>query len=733
MMRGTPGMRLTLAILSPLFLLLCVAAIRSEDTKPWVQYQTDFNRLYVTRATAKLQEAASHNDAAAQARWQRVIDEVAHAKPEIAQIYLEDIKVADRCTTCHRGIDNPLFTDAPQPFRTHPGEVLKSHDITRFGCTPCHDGQGMATTVDGAHGHEANWNAPLLPNALTQTACARCHEVTHGVKGAEGVSRGADLFMEKGCYGCHDVKGVTYLPKFAPPLTTLKSKLTDMRSFVYAWIKEPTHLSPDTLMPKFKLDDDELGKLVAFLMTLPAGKPYERVVLDGASAEEGERLFTERGCRGCHAVKADEHSVSPRVPHLAGIGSKVTPEWLDHWIADPKAYNPDSAMPKMQLTDAERHAIVAYLLTLKRTAALPAAPDLSQFKAEDGKQLVKRYECFGCHAIEGFEKARPAVPNLGEFARKPVDELDFATTKDVPHTKWDWLDRKLREPWAYETDKIELLMPLIRLSDDERRAVMAYVLATNGRAWPGHYLVHATAAQQALRDVSWMTGRFNCNGCHRLNGRDPNIAQWLERKSQTGPTLDGVGARLQGQYMYQFVLEPKAVRPWLKMRMPNFGFADTQAQLLVEGFAATARVTNPYTYAAKAASAPDHFERGSRRFGHYKCVQCHPTSIDQGLPPGVDPEDLSINLMLAKTRLRPEWIREFLAHPKQIAGAQTRMPTVFYTVDGTPKVDKPREDIEDITLYLIAMVEPPEQTLQSQQEAAREQEKQEVDWSNVQY
>jgi mono/diheme cytochrome c family protein/cbb3-type cytochrome oxidase cytochrome c subunit len=392
-------------------------------------------------------------------------------------------------------------------------------------------------------------------------------------------------------------------------------------------------------------------------------------------------------------------------------------------------------MPKMQLTDAERHAIVAYLLTLKRTAALPAAPDLSQFKAEDGKQLVKRYECFGCHAIEGFEKARPAVPNLGEFARKPVDELDFATTKDVPHTKWDWLDRKLREPWAYETDKIELLMPLIRLSDDERRAVMAYVLATNGRAWPGHYLVHATAAQQALRDVSWMTGRFNCNGCHRLNGRDPNIAQWLERKSQTGPTLDGVGARLQGQYMYQFVLEPKAVRPWLKMRMPTFGFTEAQARLLVDGFAAAGAVSNPYTYVAKENIPPDHFQRGIRRFHHYKCVQCHPTSIDQGLPKDVDPEDLSINLTLSKTRLRPEWIKDFLAHPKQIAGAQTRMPTVFYTVEGDPKVDKPKEDIDDITLYLMGMVEPPEVTLQAEEAKKAEEVKKEqaTDWSKVEY
>jgi len=176
------------------------------------------------------------------------------------------------------------------------------------------------------------------------------------------------------------------------------------------------------------------------------------------------------------------------------------------------------------------------------------------------------------------------------------------------------------------------------------------------------------------------------------------------------------------------------VRPWLKIRMPSFGFTEAQARTLVDGFAAATAVDNPYTYVAKTNVAQDHFDRGIRRFRHYKCVQCHPTSIDQGLPEGVDPEDLSINLMLSKTRLRPEWIKDFLSRPKQIAGAQTRMPTVFYTVEGRPKVEHPQKDIDDITTYLMAMEEPPEVTLQAMEEAKEAEEKEEqVDWSNVQY
>jgi len=330
---------------------------------------------------------------------------------------------------------------------------------------------------------------------------------------------------------------------------------------------------------------------------------------------------------------------------------------------------------------------------------------------------------------------RPSVPDLAEFARKPVDELDFARTTDVPRTKWDWLDRKLRDPRAYETDKIVLRMPETPLTDDERRQIISAVLALDAPTLPARYTVPATQAQQAWRNQAWMVAHLNCSGCHRLTDRDPHIARYFERKNMVPPNLQDVGARLQGQYMYQFVMEPKQVRPWLKMRMPTFGFTEAQSRTLVEGFAASVAVTNPYTYVAKENIAQDRFQRGIRRFRVYKCVQCHPTSIDQGLPEGVDPEDLSINLMLSKTRLRPEWIRDFLERPKQIAGAQTRMPTVFYTVDGTPKVERPKDDIDDITTYLMGMVEPPEVTLQAAEETkkAEEEKKQQVDWSTMQY
>ncbi|OFV86546.1 MAG: hypothetical protein A3J75_03695, partial [Acidobacteria bacterium RBG_16_68_9] len=270
MMRGTPRMRLALGILSPVFLALCLWAIRGEEARPWMWYQEKFKKLYVAAVTAKRLDAEQRGDATETTRWQRVIDEVSQQPPEIAQIYLEELQVADRCSTCHAGIDNQLFREAPQPFRTHPGDLLAHHEINRFGCTPCHDGQGMATTVDAAHGKEANWPNAMLPTAFLQSSCARCHEVTHGVQGTEVVSRGNDLFLEKGCYGCHDIKEVSYLPKFGPPLSHIRSKLANATDWTYGWVKDPTAFNPETAMPHFLITDEEVGKMTAFLLSLSA-------------------------------------------------------------------------------------------------------------------------------------------------------------------------------------------------------------------------------------------------------------------------------------------------------------------------------------------------------------------------------------------------------------------------------------------------------------------------------
>ena len=87
----------------------------------------------------------------------------------IKQIHIKDVDLVERCESCHVGIREPVtLTKAAmgghEVFVSHPEkELLKIHDPERFGCTPCHGGNGVAlTSVEKAHGYNEHW---LWPHA----------------------------------------------------------------------------------------------------------------------------------------------------------------------------------------------------------------------------------------------------------------------------------------------------------------------------------------------------------------------------------------------------------------------------------------------------------------------------------------------------------------------------------------------------------------------------------------
>ena len=55
-------------------------------------------------------------------------------------------------------------------------ELLKVHDPEKFGCTPCHGGNGVAlTSVEKAHGYNEHWLWPLHAKENLEAGCQQCH------------------------------------------------------------------------------------------------------------------------------------------------------------------------------------------------------------------------------------------------------------------------------------------------------------------------------------------------------------------------------------------------------------------------------------------------------------------------------------------------------------------------------------------------------------------------------
>ncbi len=153
--------------------------------------------------------------------------------PTIVQINVADANIVDRCESCHMGAREPIkitpaamtVKGAKKPdeyaeaFASHSDpELLKIHDPDKFGCSPCHQGNGRATTsVEKAHGNYEHWLWPLYPKENSQAGCQSCHSADMVLASNDvqfqTINAGKDLFRQRGCMGCHRYEGYDKEPE----------------------------------------------------------------------------------------------------------------------------------------------------------------------------------------------------------------------------------------------------------------------------------------------------------------------------------------------------------------------------------------------------------------------------------------------------------------------------------------------------------------------------------------
>jgi hypothetical protein len=149
-----------------------------------------------------------------------VVASMDNFRVEIKQIHIADVDLVDRCESCHVAIRQPMTITAEdmegrREFTSHPTpDLLRIHDPERFGCSPCHNGNGRATTsVEKAHGNYEHWLWPLYQKENITAGCQQCHTRDMYLPHAETLSQGKDLFAHRGCVGCHRYEGYDSEPE----------------------------------------------------------------------------------------------------------------------------------------------------------------------------------------------------------------------------------------------------------------------------------------------------------------------------------------------------------------------------------------------------------------------------------------------------------------------------------------------------------------------------------------
>jgi mono/diheme cytochrome c family protein len=782
---------------------------------------------------------------------------VTELDPAIVQINVAEANIVDRCESCHIGIREPLKLTAAslspkgakQPddyakaFVSHPSkELLQVHDPDKFGCSPCHQGNGRATTsIEKAHGNYEHWLWPLYTKQNVEAGCQTCHAADMMlISGEVGwtISHGKDLFRQRGCMGCHRYEGYdkepeelqslnqqlkqleqekrdntkqsAYLQKQADSAETNEeaNRLNDQavglrvanskidgrlqqidfrshslmqdvkkvgpnlkdarlklnKTWVPVWLKKPSDFRPTTKMPNFRLSDEQIRAISAYLWqsgftdALPHQKP--------GNADHGKELFETRGCLACHSIgEGDDLQGGTFSANLTRVGEKANYDYLVRWIHnarertrpycpyEKKDIGPEdyakkglpyvfdlkhskcpndghelqvqnmTVMPSLRLSVEDAQDIATYLLTQKKQEPSDYADasfmDDPKLK-DEGKKWIRHYGCAGCHEISGMEDEGRIGTELTYEGSKPIERLDFALYTDAAErggkepitnpedrarlpegpAKDPWYDHKgffehkLAEPEVYDKGMVKseteaLRMPNLHLSKDQVQAITTFLLGSQETGLPANYLYKPEDSRRDIQEGWWIVTKYNCVGCHQFfPGQDSSLMKMKKYqdpdwKEQLPPKLYTEGARVNPEWLRNFLTNPalseadtnrNGVRSYLKVRMPTFSFSNDELRKLVRFFQALSQQPMPYIPEQVPTLSAKETEMARSLFSSTAapCLKCHATGDAQH-----DAHATAPNFLLAKDRLKPDWVERWITDPQAISPG-TSMPSGLF-------------------------------------------------------
>lgn len=222
----------------------------------------------------------------------------------------------------------------------------------------------------------------------------------------------------------------------------------------------------------------------------------------GELRRHGRMAFTQNNCAKCHAPGAG-FGAAPMpetgeiAPILAGIGDRVSEEWLRKWIVDPVALKPTTRMPRLMDPGTpeglQAAADLAAFLTSTKTGTAAAEPDAGL--AKQGGVHFHELGCVACHFPAGGEAQADGT------GRVPLNNV---ASKYLPGQ----LAEFLKKPEAYHPFTG---MPNFRLSGDEAASLAAFLRAeSQGKETKTGYSFPAgDAARGAVIAES-----MQCGTCH---------------------------------------------------------------------------------------------------------------------------------------------------------------------------------------------------------------------------
>ncbi len=316
--------------------------------------------------------------------------------------------------------DPDLLSDVPKLGEPAPQEIqLGKRLFVEKGCSSCHAIEGMKpqtdfgpdlTNLGGKTVSELDFGSAKIPHTLTtyiQAKVADPRSVNPAARMPQYNFKSGDLravttallsmtgpqttpglarlvipvprpesrpagafgkvYERYKCFVCHRLNG--YGGSLAPDLSYEGSRA--QRQWIVNFLKYPQTLRPMLTfrMPQFNMSDAEAAAAAEYLTVAAQSPNVDPVAVDisqftPAWAALGKQLYEVKyQCQSCHTIGASGGYVGP---DLSNAGNWLNPAWIEEWLKDPQTLEPGTIEPRRTLTDQERSALTAYLLTLKQ-------------------------------------------------------------------------------------------------------------------------------------------------------------------------------------------------------------------------------------------------------------------------------------------------------------------------------------------------------------------------------
>ncbi len=658
-----------------------------------------------------------------------LITKMENFQVEIKQINEPQFNLVDRCESCHVGIREPVVLKArdmggEEAFTSHPEkELLKIHDPDKFGCSPCHNGNGRATTsVEKAHGRYEHWLSPLYAKGDSDAGCVQCHVSDVVLDYGEKLNYGRKMYMERGCMGCHRYEGYDREPE----------QLLAVHQALHSFDSQKKDDQKEIVLLNEEADNAATNEEARQFLAKAEATRQQMSLIDARMEQldiQSKNLLREAKKVG---------------PDLKDVRLKLSRDWIPVWLEKPSAFRPTTKMPDFRLTTEERQAIAAFVWQSGLQGQLPKQP---MGDPKNGKELFETRGCMACHSIgEGSQKVGGTfaanLSRVGEkanydylvrwihnprerflpycpFEKKDITPADYAKhglpfVFDLDHSKCpnDGHELQVQEPTP---------MPSLRLSWKEAQDIASYLITerhTDATYAPAPYMDDPSLKAKGEQYVKF----YGCAGCHEIAGLEDEGRIGTDLTKEGSKPIDNFDfalltrdAKEHGWYDAEGFIQHKLKQPEIydtgmikapteKLRMPKPNLDQGQRDAITTFLIGSVDSPWPSEMFYNAAGQAKDIQEGWWIVRKYNCMGCHQIrpgqrSILMDLPRYQDPdwkEQLPPRLVGEGARVNPKWLESFLANPALDPNnldrngvrpyLKVRMPTFFLSSDEIRKL-----------------------------------------------